>query len=452
MKVAIKQDGLDALIEIRVAQADYQKICQKKLKEETEKVSLKGFRRGKAPFAYLNKRFGASIRSQEVSRLVAGCLSETIKKEGFSLIGEPIFLPKVLGIPNWETEEDYAFAYRVGILETVPLHLLSKAVKIKRYNIALSSHTLDEQVENLRLRYGTIEAGKQVGVDDILRGKAIQQRRGGIALEEEIIFRYSSLTAPFKRSFLGQKVGYVSSVVVATMFAQGSGMDYLSKKLLKKGFGVEETMFFHLTGIDNPKKVPLDTSLYEQVFAGRGIKTKTAFLSLLEEEMKKSYAQQSAEYLAYSAYRQAMVVISFALPETYVRERLAMQEAQDEQPLSEEGRATQAAKYREGLRWAAIKHTVADKAHIKVDKEEVVRRVGMRVAQHMGGVPTQQEDFNKMVQQVLQAEDGKYVNEVYEDLRNEKVMAWIADRLTVEEQTISVEDFEKERIAQRDAA
>ena len=94
-----KNSSTEALIKIKLKEADYQPKLKEKLKSYSKEANIKGFRPGKVPISLIEKMYGKSIMVEEINKLLVDSLKDYITKNDLKIIGEPL--------PNNEKAKEY---------------------------------------------------------------------------------------------------------------------------------------------------------------------------------------------------------------------------------------------------------------------------------------------------------------------------------------------------------
>jgi trigger factor len=105
--------------------------------------------------------------------------------------------------------------------------------------------------------------------------------------------------------------------------------------------------------------------------------------------------------------------------------------------------------YKESLKWNLITNKIADENGVSVEPNEVKMRAKAQILEQFGGNAAIAEQlgerFDAIVDNYLQGQDGKGENfmKLYNQLRSEKIMKVIREKITIAEKKVSLEEFEK---------
>ncbi|MEP0710568.1 MAG: trigger factor family protein, partial [Algoriphagus sp.] len=146
-----KHSANQALIKIKLNEADYQPKVDAKLKDFAKKANIKGFRPGKAPISMVKNMYGTSVLVEEINTILSESLNKYLKEQTFKILGDP--LPQDQGTIDWKSQKDFEFDYKIGFVENVDLTLDPK-IKATKYAIKVDDKLIKETLENLTSQYG----------------------------------------------------------------------------------------------------------------------------------------------------------------------------------------------------------------------------------------------------------------------------------------------------------
>jgi trigger factor len=131
-KIAFNFETLDLTSEIKTAIAQKQKT-----------VSLKGFRKGKAPLSMVQQVYGPQIESEALNQFVQNRFFEAVQKEDLKVVGYPSFENM-----NYDEGKSVKFDAMVEIFPSVEVKGLDK-ISVTQDTVAVA----DEDVENIKKNY-----------------------------------------------------------------------------------------------------------------------------------------------------------------------------------------------------------------------------------------------------------------------------------------------------------
>jgi trigger factor len=166
MDVAIEEvSELARKVTVTLPAEDVQKELEKKYTELKKEVSLKGFRRGKAPMSILKKSFKDRVEPEVAEKMVQDTYFDAIEEEKIDVIVHP-------EIRETEYSDDGSFTY-VAMVEVKPEFELQeyKGLEIEKPNCDVSDTEIDEKINALQRSKAvlrTAEDDHEIVMDDIV--------------------------------------------------------------------------------------------------------------------------------------------------------------------------------------------------------------------------------------------------------------------------------------------
>ena len=202
----------------------------KAYKEIAGKVTIPGFRKGKVPSHLIDQRVGrAAILDEAINIAIPALYMEAAREHEVRVIGRP-----EVDITELVDNEKLAFTIEVDVRPKLDLPSL-EGIKLTVDPVEVSEKDIDEQVEALRIRFGTlttvektVESGDFVSIDLIARidGKEVD---GGSAnnlsyevgtdrmipgLDAALVGLNATESKIFKSELYGTEVGQLADVEV----------------------------------------------------------------------------------------------------------------------------------------------------------------------------------------------------------------------------------------------
>jgi len=150
----VKKLGTDEhIVNVRVPQAEYERIYADQISKLQARIKLPGFRPGKTPPALVEKKFGARAHEDAVSELVQHYYAEAIEKSGLT----PAIRPE-LELPDVQSGEDFEFTLKVVTWPKVALKPLS-GLSIEAIDIGVADSDIRSVMDRLMEKQVHFEPG-----------------------------------------------------------------------------------------------------------------------------------------------------------------------------------------------------------------------------------------------------------------------------------------------------
>lgn len=199
-------------------------------KSLSEKINIPGFRKGKVPAAMIDQRVGrAAVLDEAINASLPTFYSQAAKDNDVLVIGRPN-----VEITELVDNEKFSFTVEVDIRPDIKLPNFSE-IKIEVDDVKVTDADIDEQVESLRTRFGTLKTVDKVVAKgdfvtiDLVATKDGVELDGGVAndlsyevgsasmidgLDEAIIGLSKDGEKSFNTALVGMAEGETGSVKV----------------------------------------------------------------------------------------------------------------------------------------------------------------------------------------------------------------------------------------------
>lgn len=139
-------------------------------------AALPGFRKGRAPKALVEKRFGSTIRSEARQRIVAMAYEEAVEEHKLRVIGQPT----ADQIKDVEVEpgKPLSFELTVEVMPEFDLPSLD-GIKVLKPAVEVTDEQVDSEIDKLRINEGDLEEREASEAGDYITGLGIMTGEDG---------------------------------------------------------------------------------------------------------------------------------------------------------------------------------------------------------------------------------------------------------------------------------
>jgi trigger factor len=167
-------------------------VIDEKLEESmgtlSTQTSLPGFRKGKAPKALLERRFGSAVRSETKNQVIADAYASAIETHAIKPLGEPDPVEKLDEI-ELEAGKPLTFSVEVEVVPEFELPDLDN-VEIRKPIIEVTEEHIAGELERQQLQLGELEPVREnLQPRDRLVGPGTATKAG----DEQPFFRHDSI-------------------------------------------------------------------------------------------------------------------------------------------------------------------------------------------------------------------------------------------------------------------
>lgn len=445
MNVTLDKTGnVTGVLTISLVEEDYQAEVKKQLSLLGRTRPIKGFRPGHVPASLLKKHYGGQVTAEVVDEIVSRELSEYIRSNNIDLLGEPM-LSKDTKV-DLVNEKDFSFKFDLGFAPEFDLKL-DKRVKVPYYNIEVTQEMIDQQNDAYKKRFGTQVPGDVSTEDALLRGSLVELKEDGSVKEDGINVERTILSPKYlkdeaeKAKLVGLKVD--DEVTINPYKGAGGNLTELASMLAvdKNQADVKSDFTFKVGEILVNKDAEMGQEFFDMVLGKDVAKSEEDYFAKIKEMLAGQLKGDSNYRFTIDA--EAVLkkkVGDVELPDDFLKQYLlSTNKDADAAKIEEEYPRT-----REEIVWQLIKEKVAKQYDVKIEKEDQMRLARIFASQQfaqygIGNVPD--ETLDRYAGELMENKD--YAREITRRAFEDKVFATIRDNVSLNEKSVSVEDFNK---------
>ena len=437
-----KKTNTEGLIKIKLTEGDYQPKVEEKVKDYARKANIKGFRQGKVPTGVIRKMFGKSILVDEINHLLSHKITDYIKDNNIQILGEPLPNSDKAKDIDWDVQKDFEFEYQIGLVEDFSYDLSAKT-KVKGYKINIDDKTVAETVEDLKKRFGKVTYPEVSEAQDTLYGDLKREAPAENAEDskkEQAIIQIEKVEKQEQGKFIGRKKDEDVSFEPRKIY----GDENLVTELLGLS-GDEASGSYNLSinTISRTEPAEMTIELFDRVFGKDAAKTEDEFINKIRETITENYKRETDHFLEHHIEDYLLDHTSINLPADFLKTWL---KTTSQGQVTDDVLDTEFEQYVRGLKWDLIKNKIADDNKIKVEADEVREKAKEMIVAQFGGqafADQLKDKLDGIAENYLANENGQNFMRLFNQLRAEKIMKHIRENITIEEQTVSVDEFKK---------
>lgn len=445
MNVTLDKNGnVSGVLTISLVEEDYQAEVKKQLAELGRRRPIKGFRPGHVPAGLLKKYYGGQVTAEVVDQIVSRELTDYIRKNNIDLLGEPMLSQDTK--VDLKEEKEFSFKFDLGFAPEFELKL-DKRVKVPYYNIEVSQEMIDSQNEAYLKRFGTQVPGEEVTSDALVRGSMRElnedgtEKEGGIIVERTIVSPQYLKDEDEKAKFVGKKVG--EEVTYNPHKGADGNVTELAALLNvdKDQADVKSDFIFKIEEILVNKDAELGQELFDSVLGKDVAKTEEEYFAKIKEMLAGQLKNDSNYRFTIDAEQVLKKKVGdLEMPDDFLKRYLvSINKDTEPQKIEEEYPRT-----REEIVWQLIKEKVAKTYDVKIEREDNMRLAKIFAAQQFAqyGMSNLPDDMlERYANEML--EKKEYASEISRRAFEDKVFATIRDNVSLNEKTVTVEEFNK---------
>jgi trigger factor len=432
-----KHSTNEALIKIKLNEADYQSKVEIKLKDYAKKAVIRGFRPGKAPVSMVKSIYGTSILIEEINDLLSESLNSYINEQTIQILGHPVPVDSGEEKIDWKKQKEFEFEYKIGFVEPFQLDL-DKTVSLTKYSILVDEELVNETIENLKFQHGESFSPDVCEAGDFIYGDLASSDS---VIKQDILIDTSKLTEKLAGKFIG-----ISKEAVFEFDDLGLKKEDWSEVLdLNEGEINDLTGPFTFTVTEISRSIPteLNQEFFDKVFGPSVASTEEEFKDKVKEALGNSYRRSSKAFTEDELKKLLIEKANISIPENFYKDwlirinkdKITETEIERDFPI-----------YAEELIWSLISGQIAKDNNISADYEEVVNKTKQMIRQQFAssGLGNQLEaSMDIFVDNYLRGHEGQNYSKMAGSVIDEKVFAWVLETINLTEKIVSPDEFKE---------
>ncbi len=436
-------DALNAVLKLKIEKADYEPKVDVALKDYRKKAAIKGFRPGNAPASLINKLYRKPIIVDEVNKLISESLSKFLVEQKLNILGEPIPSEQQKPI-DWETQEEFEFAFDLGLVPEFELKL-SKKDKVPYYTIKVDDKLREIYSNSYRQRNGSYVPVEVTGEKDLIKATLNElnadesPRDGGVYVENASISIALVADETEKNKLIGLKAGDVVTIDTLKAFPNATDKAALLHVSKDKLGDVQPLFQATVTETMTFAQAELNQEFFNKAFGEGVVNSEEEFNTKIDEEISKNLVHESNYRLLIDLKEKLIEKFKIELPKEFLVRWLTMI---NEGKHTREQIESEFPMFEKDLQWQLIRDKVAMENDLKVTEEEV-HAFAMEFARNQfasyGMMQMPDEYLVSYADSVLKKDGEK--RKIQERLLEDKAVAIIREAVKLDEKEVTTDEF-----------
>lgn len=434
----VKKEGLKRYYKVKIEANDVVSKNSTRIEEIQKAAKLPGFRPGRVPTSYLEKRFGGSVTQETIDELVREASLKLIKDENLQMATQP-----KIDVPDYKEGMDLNYNFECELLPQIEELDYSK-VKLTNYVVKVPESEIDKQIE---LRLSSLKTFKEVddkeaevrkglGVEIDYEGYIDGEKfEGGTSQDYQLEIGSKTFIGNFEDQLVGLKVGAHKQVKVS-----------FPKEYHKQEFQGKKAVFeVDIKKILEVVKQELDDEFVKK----QGAKTIEEYKQKVRTEIEGFYNKKSREQFKKELFDYVESKVDIELPSSMVdsefeavMNQYLTENNYKNQEEAEEKDAKQFKKNRKEYLTVAKRRVkvgillsdIGQKNKIEIDDNEVMQALQAQMA----GYPGNEADLLAYYQKNPQA-----MEYIRGPLLEDKVVDYVYGKVLLKDKELTIGQFQK---------
>lgn len=442
----ITQENIDALngvLTVTVHPEDYRDKVEGILEEYRKQVKMPGFRAGKVPIQLVRKQYGKAVLADELNKLLGERLDGYIREQKLRLLGQPIPTKENDSDGNWDKPEMFTFRYDIGLSPKVDIKF-GWFTKFVNHKVRIDDALIDEQIGDLRRRYGKMSECETAGAEDLIVGEFVELEADGAEVKPGGILRDGTISvAEVKDKATKNKLIGAAKDAELVVDAGKVTRDVEDKARLlglerKDAQGFNSPLRFTIKEIRHIEPAELGEELYDKLFGEDVVSDEEGFRSKVREDLERIFERDGDRVFRRKFVEEVVDKLNPPLPEDFLKRWI---QVANEKPITPEEIENEFSEYAKGIKWQIIQNHIIDEHDIEVDGEEIKAEAGNAIkAQYAQyGIPLDADQLDPMVAQMMT--EQKEVRRVAESIYERKAIDKLRELAKIKEKEVSHDEW-----------
>ena len=435
------QGATSAILSVTIQEADYSALVEKQLKNFRQKANIPGFRPGMVPMGLIKKQYGTAVKAEEINKLLQTKIFEYIRENKVDMLGEPLPIEAQQAGINMAEDKDFTFEFEIALAPKFDA-VLDKNDKLAYYRIQPTDEMIEGQVNAYAQRCGEYKQVEAYENGDMLKGTLTESVEDGVVVREAVMMPSYMKNDEQKALFAGAKVNDVITFNPSVAFDGNEAELSSLLKVEKSEVAAHNGEFtYTVTEITRFVASELNQNVFDAAFGKDVVTNEADFRAKIAEQFESRFEVESDYKLLMDVRAYLMEKVGkLEFNEDILRRIMDSNKADGSEAVSEEDFQKSLAE----LRWHLIKEQLAKKFEVKIDDNDVlgVAKDATRDQFAQYGMANVPDDLlENYAKEMLKQEKTReaLINRAVDV----KLIKAIKDTVTLNEEKISVEDFNK---------
>lgn len=432
-------DDLNAVVTVKVEEADYQGKVENILKDYRKTASIMGFRPGKVPAGMIRKMYYKPVLVDEINKLVSENLMNFIRNEKIQILGEPMPNEEDMKIPDFDKDKEYTFKFDLGITPEFNSDITDKD-KIVYYTIKVENSVVEEQIDEAAKRFGELKPVEKASKDELIKGILREEKPEGLVVEDSSMSIDMMKDDKQKKLFAGKKPGDKVIFDIKKAYPNDTELAAMLKIDKDQVKDIAEKFEIEIKEVLKFSKHEVNQELFDKIYGEGNVKSLDEFKAKITEELSMNYERESNYKFALDSKDYIIKKANIELPSAFLKRWIvAANENISADTIDEDFK-----NYEEEFRWQLVKNKMVKAYDINVSDEELFEYAFILSKNQfyqygLTNIPDEHiENYTK--EQLAKPEEARRLREQKFD---EKIISFVKETVKLDKKNITMDKFRK---------
>ena len=438
-------DALNGVLKVQVSADDYKSKYDKTLVDYRKKANIPGFRPGKAPMGFIVKQYGKAVLADELNRLVNDGLYKYISENNLQILCAPIPKSDEEVVGNWDNPNDFEFVYEIGYAPSFDITLSEKDT-FDYYQIAIDKKLLDEEVDNIRRRYGKMVTTDTIEGNEIISCHITELDAEGnekdAGIDKNTSFSMELLTdKKVIKTLKDAKIGDVLDLEVAKLTKDNKDLAAMLGVSEAELDGVGQVFKVEINDVRMIDLAELNQELFDKIYGPGVVSSEDELRTKIQVDLEAIFNKNAQVVFMNKIYDHLMEKVNPEFPVDFLKRWLKMS---SDKPLTVEQWDKEMGNYLRSLKYRLIQNKVFEGNNVEISYTDIMEHAKNLLLDNYRqyGIPTEdipEQEIMQSVTRILQDEEQR--NEIQSQVTERKFEALVSGMVKKKERKVSYEEF-----------
>ena len=436
-------DNLNADLIVKINREDYASKVKASLEKYRKTAKIPGFRPGNVPMGMIEKQYGKSLLAEELNKLANDGIYNFIKENKLEILGNPIPKENTQVKGDFSAPDEFEFTFEIGLSPTIDM---SKAMngKYDYTTIKVDDKLINQQIEDLRRRYGKLISTEIAGEKDMVLGK-FQELNDDKSIKTDGISNATTISLEFLKDaavcqlFIGKKIDETFELDPSLVAKDNKDLSSILGVSEEIASGVTGLFSFTITEIKKMAMADLNSDLYAKLFQEGEVDSEESLKARIKKDMEQMFSKDSDKLLTRSVFNSIMEQTNVEFPSDFLKRWIRMT---NEKPLTEEDINVEFDAYLKSLKWQLIQTKIFKDNNIKLDQEEVIEYTKNLLIGNYAQYGMPAPDDKELAETAIRLLQNKeQANGIYDQLAEQKLTDFFKSMVSLVAKPVSYDEF-----------
>jgi trigger factor len=436
-------DALNANLQVKITAEDYSNKVKNALEKYRKTAKIPGFRPGNVPMGMIQKQYGQTVLAEELNKLANDGVYNFITENKIVILGNPIPKSDAEVKGDFNAPGDFEFTFEIGLSPTIDM---SKAMngKFDYTTIKVDNKLIDQQVEDLRRRYGKLSSVETAESKDMILGVFNELGEDG-SIKENGISNSTTISLEFLKEksasnlLLGKKIGdtfELDPTAVSKDAKDKSTLLGISEEAVAQ---LNSKFEFTITDIKRMEMAEMNSELFGKLFQEGEVNSEEDLRNRVKTDMEQMFSKDADKLLTRNVFNTIMEKTNVDFPSAFLKRWIRMT---NEKPVTEEEIEQDFEAYLQSLKWQLIQTKIFKDNDIQLSQMEVIEHTKelLRGNYAQYGIPA--PDDKELIETAARLlQDKEQANGIYDQLAEQKLTNFFKANVTLNNKSVSYDDF-----------